>query len=89
MLTLYRRMIAVRTASPALSVGEFAWLDTPEGVLAWERLAPNERWVTAVNFTDAEQPVNLPGLRCEVSSDGMGEGEAVAALRPWQAAVLH
>ena len=86
---LYRRLIAVRNGSPALSVGDFTWLDTPDGVLAWERRVGDERWVTAVNFTDAEQPVSLPGLTCEVSSDGKGEGEAVTVLRPWQAALLH
>jgi alpha-glucosidase len=90
MLTLYRRLIARRAGSPALSVGDFAWLDTPEGVLAWERWAGDDRWIVVVNFTDAEQPVRLPALTCVISSDGIGEGEGVgAALRPWQAALLH
>jgi oligo-1,6-glucosidase/alpha-glucosidase len=37
MLTLYKRLLAVRRDKPALSIGELVLLDAPLGVLAYER----------------------------------------------------
>jgi alpha-glucosidase len=58
-LYLYRRLLAERSASPALSLGDQALLDGPAGVLAWDRTAPDgDRRRVLVNFTDS--PVDLP-----------------------------
>src|SRR5439155_26695533 len=38
-LALYRRLLAARHASPALTTGDFTRLDSPEGVIAYERRA--------------------------------------------------
>ena len=55
MLHLYRRILAARKASAALRHGSFRWLETPEGVLGWERhdAATGDRRSVLVNFTDA------------------------------------
>lgn len=76
MLWLYRRVLAARSASPALRGGGFAWLPAPDGVLAWRRDRGPERRVVLVNFADAPQQVALSGVwRIEVASDGRAEGE--------------
>src|SRR5205807_1933815 len=69
-LHLYRRILAARRGSPALSNGEFAMLPAPEGVIAYERTLGDDRRVVAVNFTDADVQVPLgDGLIVEVASD--------------------
>ncbi|MDP8953803.1 MAG: alpha-amylase family glycosyl hydrolase [Actinomycetota bacterium] len=78
-LHLYRRLLAARRASPALSLGGSTILDhAPEGVLAWARDTPQDQRVVAVNFTGAARALSPgEGWTVEVSSDGHGEGE------PW------
>jgi alpha-glucosidase len=60
-LWLYRRVLEVRRASPALQSGSFRWLDSPEGVLAFVREHGGDRRVVAVNFTEEPVSVQLPG----------------------------
>ena len=77
-------------ASPALQEGSFAWLDSPAGVLAWERAVAGDRRILLVNFTSQPAAVKVPGAwRVEVASDGRGEGAPYAdALAPDAALVL-
>lgn len=58
-LQLYRNMLALRRASPALKRGSFELLDAPDGVLAFERRAGDERCQVWINFTS--EFVALPG----------------------------
>ncbi|MCU4184634.1 DUF3459 domain-containing protein [Acidiferrimicrobium sp. IK] len=94
-LHLYRRLLAVRRASPALTGGDFEWLETPEGVLGWVRSArPDDRRVVLVDFSGAGGPVPLPPGRwdVEVETSGAGEGhtaEGVIELEPDGAVVLR
>ncbi|MCU1353720.1 MAG: putative glycosyl hydrolase, family 13 [Acidimicrobiales bacterium] len=90
-LHLYHRLIAARRASPALQLGDQRVLETPDGVLAWERSSEGDRRVTAVNFTDAPLDLDLDDRwRLEVASDGHGEGEPFdGRLRADQAVVLR
>ena len=79
-LHLYRRLIALRRGSTALSLGRFDLLDAGEGVLAYQRTSGGESWAVAVNFTG--EPVELSGgdgsallgLTVAVSADGRAEG---------------
>ena len=89
-LHLYRRLLAARRGSPALREGSFAWLDSPAGVLAWERAVAGDRRIVLVNFTSQPAAVKVPGAwRVEVASDGRGEGAPYAdALAPDAALVL-
>jgi alpha-glucosidase len=87
-LHLYRALLAARRGSDALRVGDFAWLDTPDGVLAFERRSGDDRRVVVVNFTDSPQTVELRGLRIEVASDGEQAAEFDGTVGPEQALVL-
>jgi glycosidase len=61
MLNLYRRLLDLRKASPALHVGTYAPVDdAPEGVFAYERMLGDDRVFVALNFSDEAQQVMLP-----------------------------
>ena len=91
-LSLYRRLIALRRARPALAAGAYRALDgVPADVFAWERAADDDR---------ARVYLNLGGAACEVAV-GAGWRRAASthhaeaadvgatlALGPWEGAVL-
>ena len=60
MLTLTRALIGLRRAAPALNMGSIRTLDAPDGLLAYLREAPNERYLIVLNFTDQPQGALLP-----------------------------
>ena len=90
-LRLYRRLIQARRASPALREGCFARLDSPAGVLAWERALAGDRRIVLVNFTGEPVVLALPGAwNVEIASDGRGEAAPFSgSLRPDAALVLR
>jgi alpha-glucosidase len=90
-LNLYRRLLRARRGSPALQEGSFAWLESPAGVLAWERAAGGDGRVVLVNFTGEPAALELEGAwNVEVASDGRGEGALYpGALGPDAALVLR
>jgi len=62
-LACYRRLIALRHRSEALSVGEFDWhVRGTNDVLAWLRTAGDERLLVALTTASAERTVELSGL---------------------------
>jgi alpha-glucosidase len=69
-LHLYRRLLAVRRASPALRHGDITLLDAPDDVLAYRRAADGDERIVLVNFGKVAVDVPLGG-RCELiaSSD--------------------
>jgi alpha-glucosidase len=90
-LHLYRRLLAVRRASLALSSGDIELLEAPAGVLAYERSYAGDRRVVAVNFCDepvAFSPGASSAWRVEVASDGAEEGESYRGILPTSAAVV-
>jgi alpha-glucosidase len=90
-LHLYRRLLAARRASPALHSGTLTLLDAPDGVVAWERVAGDDRRRVLVNFTGEQVPVSelLSGWQIEISSGGGNARPAIAALLPDEAVVLR
>jgi alpha-glucosidase len=77
MLDLYRRLLAVRRGSPALQLGTWQPLASPDGVVAYERALGDDRRVVVVNFTDEAQAFDVPGeWTIEIASDGVDEGQA-------------
>lgn len=91
-LHLYRRLLAERRGSEALRVGDQELLTAPEGVLAWDREAGDDRRRLLVNFTDAAVDVEAltRGWLVAVSTDGADEGgPAPTALAGDRAVVLR
>jgi alpha-glucosidase len=83
MLSLYRRLIALRRAEPALAIGAYHLVAATGQVLAYERRHWGERLAVALNMTDG--PAELaPGWAGEILlSTGVGrDGERLErALR--------
>jgi glycosidase len=59
LLQLYRALIALRSAHPALSRGDQRSLVAPRDVFAFERALGSERFVAALNFGDAPAELSL------------------------------
>lgn len=89
-LHLYRRLLATRGASTALQTGSWLNIDSPHGVLAYERRAEQDRRIVLVNFTDGTIEVPLEeSAVVDVASDCANEGhEWGGTLAPSQAVVL-
>jgi alpha-glucosidase len=88
-LHLYRRILAVRRASPALRSGDIEVLDAPDGVLAYRRASGDDDLAVLVNFSD--HPVaTAPGGDVLVSSahrrpgdfDGVVSSDEAVVVRP-------
>ncbi|MFJ9779263.1 glycoside hydrolase family 13 protein [Amycolatopsis sp. NPDC101161] len=78
MLTLYRAALELRRTTPALTGEEFAWLDTPEGVLGFHR---GDDFACLVNFTAEPQP--LPEAEVLLSSGALDRGLLPADTAVW------
>ena len=88
-LHLYRRILAARRASRALSVGSWRALEGPAGVLAYQRQEGDDRRVVVVNFTEETLDVALEGRwAVEVDTDGLLEGEGFPGRLAGDAAVI-
>jgi alpha-glucosidase len=98
-LHLYQRLIALRRQHPALALGDFARLEAPDGVLAYQRALDDDVCTVMINFTDAEVDGSDPsssetlvgsqGVMVALSSDGSVDGGRFdGRLLPDQAVVL-
>ena len=93
-LTLTRRLIALRREHPALAHGDFvAFGPTPEGTVAYERVGPSQRVVVLLNLTDRARTVRDAGPgRVLIGTDRGRNDESVAGdvdLRPNEALVVE
>ena len=61
-LTLYHRLIELRRAEPALSVGEFASLPVIDNVMAYVRKAGERRLLIVLNFVPQARSFDLSTL---------------------------
>jgi len=93
-LTLYRRLLALRRAHPALVIGDIALLDAEGDVLAYERRTGDERLLIALNLGHVPQNLALPSwahhgrpLLSTVVGDPSFAGERIV-LRPDEGLVL-
>ena len=86
-LNLYRRLLALRAQSKALSIGDYAPLSANDGVFVFERRAGSERLAIALNLTHEPRRVVLPaaGERILISTFATEPPPSVSAelnLRP-------
>ncbi|MGH2393045.1 MAG: alpha-amylase family glycosyl hydrolase, partial [Candidatus Limnocylindria bacterium] len=95
-LALYRRLIWLRKASPALQAGEFGWeVRARSGVLAYWRRTSDERVLVAINTRSAPASIALPdvGNWQVLLSTSPAPTEPITAaalpLGPYQAAILR
>ena len=58
-LALFRRLMEVRRASPALRAGGQTMLDAGDEALAWLREGVGERWLVAINMSLHEQATTV------------------------------
>ena len=77
-LSLFRRLIELRRASPALRVGGQTMLDAGDEMLAWLREADGERWLAAINMSLHGQATTM-SLRDQATTGG---GELVVSTDP-------
>jgi alpha-glucosidase len=98
MLALYRRLLALRRAHPALAIGDFTLeggLDAAPDVLAYERRYGDERLLIALNLGSSPQVLELPAWAHEArrllstasTRDDSTAGERIV-LRPDEGVVL-
>jgi alpha-glucosidase len=94
-LALYRRLIALRGASGALSVGSLRLLPGTDALLAYERRHGDERMLVALNLSHEEKTLELPeglGATVRLSTVAGREGERMSGatrLLPDEALVLE
>jgi len=60
MLSLVRRLAALRERTPALQLGTLSMLEAGHDVLAWLREGEDDRVLAAVNFAAVAVPLRLP-----------------------------
>jgi hypothetical protein len=73
MLSLYRRLIALRRRSPALVTGEYRTVDVRGPVLAYLRCQGDEAFLVALNLSDLPRRFELP--------PGIGHGQVEISTR--------
>ena len=86
MLTLYRHLLALRRATPALSLGDLALLDAPPGVLGYDRVHAGERVRVLLNLTG--EAMALPWTGTVLASTLAGTADP-AGLRADEGLILH
>ena len=59
-LTLYRRLLALRRDCPALSVGDFVLLNVEDEILVYERRHEAGRLIVALNLGERQHRLRLP-----------------------------
>jgi alpha-glucosidase len=78
MLALYRDLLRLRRAHPALAIGAVRLLRADGDVLAYERIQDEERIVVALNLGGREQPVTCPKGRLLLATGGDYLGDRLA-----------
>ena len=89
--TLYRRLLALRRATPALHRGSQELLAPVDDVVAWRRWVDDSEVLVAVNFATEPRAFTPPAgaWRVALASDSPAAGTPYdGALAPEQAVVL-
>jgi oligo-1,6-glucosidase len=86
-LSHYRRLIALRKATPALRKGDFEVIASAEAVFAYRRRLVDDQVVVVLNFSPLPQP--LPELSPSAEWALGNYPASAGGLRPWEARVLR
>jgi alpha-glucosidase len=92
MFSLYRELIALRRREPALHGGSYASLESPDGTYVYRREHDGQRFVVALNFTDAPVDVPLTHSGDLLLSTALDRQESVSgrvALRPNEGVIIR
>jgi alpha-glucosidase len=87
-LCLYRRLIRIRAASPALRGGSLELLAAAQGVLLFERALGDDVRVVGVNFAGAPRAVGYEGWEVDACSDPEPRRRFNGTLAPSSAVIL-
>jgi alpha-glucosidase len=78
MLTLHRRLLALRHGSPALSAGAYEPVQADGDVLAYLRAGDDGRWLVGLNLGSGAGRLDLAGRgRVELATTPGRDGERV------------
>lgn len=90
-LQLYRRLLAIRRASPALRLGDWQELPSHPEVLAYRRQQGSDLRIVCINFAGRPHTFPLAGAwQVEIASDGQGDGASFGGtLAAEQALILR
>jgi glycosidase len=88
MLTLYRSLLALRRAHPALAIGDFALVDSDDEVLAYRRTYGGEQFLIALNLGARSYAVPLE-TKGDLLASTLCVGGDGATLRPNEGIILR
>jgi oligo-1,6-glucosidase/alpha-glucosidase len=89
MLTLYRRLLALRRQYSALSIGDLFIAPAVDGVLQYERHHGDQHLMIALNFGEQERQFRLPHtVTADVLLSTVERGDSGGALAPNEGVVL-
>jgi alpha-glucosidase len=78
-LTLYRRLLALRRAEAALSVGSYRTLSVTDSVLAYARQTGDRRFAVALNLGGEPENIECPHGRVALSTHLDREGDPLTS----------
>jgi alpha-glucosidase len=78
LLSLYRNLLALRRAEPALSAGTYAQMFSTERLLAFERSHDSRRLMVILNLSGEAERADLPPCRVLLSTGSREKGEPLA-----------
>ena len=88
MLSLYRRLIALRKERPALTLGSYCGIDTDPRCLGFLREAKEDRLLVLLNFSDSVCRIPQKG-RLLLSTEAARPMAEIDELRPAEGVVLR
>ncbi len=90
MLHLYRQLLATRKAHPALQVGSYQRIESPENCLGYLRETDQEKLTIYLNFSDVEIKLSNSGeILLSTYLDRAGEEKGSLVLRPHEGMILQ
>ena len=90
LLSFYRALLQLRRNHRALALGSFSLVAAEGDLLAYERKTRDETLFVALNFGDADQPVETTAGQVLLSTHGhTGAHDGTLVLRPHEGVILQ